>query len=252
MASVTTAEIEVWLSQFQNPESRQTWLTRISVLFSFAVRRDYLPKNPCDKIERVTLDRKPPVIFTPEQSRTLLAMCPTLCKPWLVLTMFAGIRPDREMRMLKWEHVNLKTATVQILFPKVRKHRRIVALEPIAVKLLRQHPLKSGMVAPSKSTLRRFKRKMRAVLAFTKWPQDVTRHTAASYLMALHQDAGKVAARLGNSVSILMSNYVVPVEKANCETFWKHSGVTPRAGLSLDNHAKTKKRTFISERAHCG
>ncbi|MDD5139382.1 MAG: hypothetical protein PHY43_03860 [Verrucomicrobiales bacterium] len=221
LSSITTADVEAWLSQFPVPDSRKTWLTRISTLFSFAVRRDYLPANPCDKIERVTIDRKPPIIFTPDQSRELLAMCPTICKPWLVLTMFAGIRPDREMRLLKWEHINLDTATVQILFPKVRKHRRIVPLEPIVVKLLREHPLKTGFVAPSNSTLRRFKRKMRAVLGFARWPQDVTRHTAASYLMALHQDAGKVAAGLGNSVAVLMNHYIVPVEKKICEVFWR-------------------------------
>ena len=124
------------------------------------------------------------------------------------------------MRLLKWEHVSLETGTVQILFPKVRKHRRIVPLESVAVKLLREHPLKSGNVAPSNSTLRRFKRRMRAVLGFARWPQDVTRHTAASYLFARHSDAGKVAAWLGNSVSVLMNHYVVPVEKESCAAFW--------------------------------
>lgn len=220
IADVTPAQIEKWLSQFPCASSRQTWLNRISTLFAFAVRRDYLPANPCDKIERVTVDHKPPIIFTVAQSRLLLAACPTVCKPWLVLTMFAGIRPDGEIGKLTWDKVDFDTATARIDFPKVRKHRRIVPLEPIVIQLLRDHPLKKGSVAPGKSTLRRFKRKMRAVLGFDKWPQDVTRHTAASYLMALHKDAGKVAAMLGNSPSILMSHYHEPVSAENCATFW--------------------------------
>jgi integrase len=232
ISSISTDDVEKWLSQFSNPDSRQTWLTRISTLFAFAVRRDYLVVNPCDKIERVTIDRKPPTIFTPAQSREVLAVCPTLCRPWLILTMFAGIRPDREMRLLKWEHINLEAGTVQILFPKVRKHRRIVPLEPIVVQLLREHPLKSGPVAPSNSTLRRFKRRMRAVLGFARWPKDVTRHTAASYLMALHCDAGKVASWLGNSVSVLMSHYVVPVEKTACAEFWSFNSPTSKPAIS--------------------
>jgi integrase len=224
----TTGFVENFIAQFKNPDSRATWLNRISTLFSYAVFRGYLTANPCDKIERVTIDRKPPVIFTPEQVRMLLAVCPTICKPWLILAVFAGIRPDREMHLLKWEHINLETGTVQILFPKVRKHRRIVPLVPLAVELLRQHPLKKGMVAPSHSTIRRFKRKMRKALGFARWPTDVTRHTAASYLLAKDQDAAKVALWLGNSVSVLMSHYIVPVSAADCEEFWKQEKTAHR------------------------
>jgi hypothetical protein len=36
----------------------------------------------------------------------------------------------------------------------------------------------------------------------------------------LHQDAGKAAVWLGNSVSILMAHYVVPKAKATCAEFW--------------------------------
>lgn len=220
ISQLTPAVIEKWLSQFPSPSSRQTWLNRISTFCAFCVRRDFLQFNPCDKIERVTVDHKPPIIFTVEQTRLLLKTCPTVCKPWLVLTTFAGIRPDGEIGKVEWEHIDLDTATARIDFPKVRKHRRIVPLEPIVVKLLREHPIKKGLVAPSRSTLRRFKRKMRALLGFDKWPQDVTRHTAASYLVALHKDAGKVAAMLGNSTSILMSHYHEPVNAPDCAAFW--------------------------------
>jgi integrase len=156
-----------------------------------------------------------------EQSRQLLAACPVVCRPWLILAMFAGIRPDGELMKLDWSKIDLETATVKIDFPKVRSHRRIVPLEPLAVKLLKEHPLRSGAVAPSRSTLRRFKRRMRAVLGFERWPQDVLRHTAASYLLALHQDAAKVAGWLGNSVKVLLSNYHDPVTREASAAFWE-------------------------------
>lgn len=41
----------------------------------------------------------------------------------------------------------------------------------------------------------------------TRWPQDVLRHTFASFTMAEVQDAGKVAAEMGNSAGVLMRHY---------------------------------------------
>ena len=130
LAEISAAKIEVWLAQFASSYSRQTWLNRISTLFAFAVRRGYLAANPCDRVERVTIDHKPPTVLTVAQVRALIAACPTVCKPWLVFALFAGIRPDGELMKLKWGDVNFSTRTAQVNFPKVRKHRRIVPLEP--------------------------------------------------------------------------------------------------------------------------
>jgi hypothetical protein len=58
-----------------------------------------------------------------------------------------------------------------------------------------------------------------------KFPQDLFRHTAASYLLALHGDAGKVATMLGNSSSVLLRHYHEPVNKADCDRFWS---ITPK------------------------
>jgi hypothetical protein len=51
-------------------------------------------------------------------------------------------------------------------------------------------------------------------------PHGRRRHTAASYLLALHKDAGKVANMLGNSPQILLSHYHDPVTEVDCKTFW--------------------------------
>jgi integrase len=215
----TAADVEVWLSQFPGDYSRHTWLNRISTLFSFAIRRGYVEKNPCARVERVTVDKKAPVILSVAQAEKLLTDCPPPCLAWLVLALFAGIRPEGELMRVAWEDVNLDTGTVRIQFPKVRKHKRIVPLEPVAVAWLR--PLVgNGAVCPSASTLRRWRRKMREVLGVSEWPQDVLRHTAASFLLAKYADAGKVANWLGNSPGILLTHYHEPVSAADALLFW--------------------------------
>jgi len=223
IAEFSFAEIEDWMSRYPCADTRRTWLSRLSPLFSFAVRRGYIEKNPCDRVERVTVDRQPPVILTPAQSRLLLATVPTMLRPYLALGMFAGIRPE-EITRLDWSQINFETKTARV-DGKTRRWR-IVPLPDVAVRLLEKHPVKSGPVAPSHSTVTRWKHRARAALGLPRWPQDLLRHTAASYLVALHQDAAKVALWLGNSPRILMSHYHEPVSAEACAEFWNLDGIT--------------------------
>jgi integrase len=223
ISDFTFSHVEDWISRYPAAVTRQTWLNRISTLFAFAVRRGLIVANPCDRIERVTVDRKPPLILTPAQSRALLAATPTVMKPYVVLGMFAGIRPE-EITRLDWSQISLDAGTVAV-DGKTRR-RRTVTLEPVAVAALKNHPLRHGAVTPSNSTVDRWRNKARLVLGFPRWPQDLLRHTAASYLLALHQDAAKVALRLGNSEKILMSHYYSPVN-GDCGHFWQTDSLSP-------------------------
>jgi integrase/recombinase XerD len=217
IATFDFVAVESWLNRYPAAYTRQTWLNRLSTLFSFAIRRGFITANPCDRVERVSIDHKTPVILTPQQTKLLFSICPTVCKPYLALAVYAGIRPEEIMR-LNWEEINLETATAKVS-GKTRQ-RRIVPLEPILVKILQEHPIKKGPVAPSLSTVRRFLRRARTALNLSRWPQDVLRHTAASYLLAKYQDAAKVALWLGNSPKILMRHYHNPVTAEDSEKFW--------------------------------
>ena len=217
ISDFTFLDVEQWMARYDCADTRRTWLSRLSPLFSFAVRRGYMDKNPCDRVERVTVDRKPPVILTPCQSRELLAATSTVMRPYVILGMYGGLRPE-EIPKLDWSQINLDAATV---VATGKRRRRLVTLEPIAVKLLREHPLKSGPVCPSNSTVDRWRAKAKAVLGLAEWPQDLLRHTAASYLLTLIQDAGKVATRIGNSVKVLNAHYLNPPSATDCAAFWQ-------------------------------
>ena len=218
LADFTVSDIEAWLNRYPGAYARQTWLARLSGLFSFAVRRKIIPANPCDQIDRVRVDRAVPVILTPEQVATVLRVVPSAARAYFILGMFAGIRPE-EVERLDWSQIDLNAKTVSV-DGKTRR-RRLVPLEVKAVDLLEKCDLKRGRVAPCHMTLRRIKRRLRAALGFTKWPQDVLRHTAASYLIAKHQDAAKVALWLGNSEKVLLSHYHNPVSAEACADFWR-------------------------------
>lgn len=219
LEAVGTEAVESFLAQFSQPASRATWLNRISTLFAFAVRRDWLVKNPCARLERITVERKAPLVLSPEQAALLVSITPKVMLPYVVLGLYAGLRPA-ELERLQWSDVDLITFTVKVNFAKTRR-RRIVPLHAKAVALLQAFPLRSGPVAPSHSTVRRFQRRARMALGLKAWPADLLRHTAASYLLALHGDAGKVATMLGNSSGVLLTHYHDPVRAEDCGLFWR-------------------------------
>lgn len=221
LSEFTVADVEQWSNRYASHYSRQTWFNRLSTLFSFAVRRGHLTANPCNRIDRVTVDKLPPLVLTPEQAGKLLRVTPPRLRAHVVLGLFAGVRPG-ELARLTWDAVCLETATLRVDRAKTRR-RRIVPLEPCAVALLVALPERTGKITPHESTVRRWKRRAAKSLRFARWPQDLLRHTAASYLLALLGDAGKVAARLGNSSAVLLSHYHQPVKPADCERFWKIS-----------------------------
>lgn len=216
ISTVSSVDIEVFIGQFPNPSSRAKWLSVLDTLFNYAVKHEFIAKNPCNKIDRITIDRKEPVTLTLEQAKSLMEHCPNYMLPWLALGMFQGVRPHEILR-IKWNDINLETQTAKI-DGKTRR-RRIVRLEPVTVEILQHCQQGIGNLAPSKSTVRRWMRRVRCLIG-GRWTIDVLRHTAASMLLAKYQDAPKVALSLGNSASILLTHYNNPVTHEQAEKFF--------------------------------
>lgn len=217
VSRVTTADLDRWFAErAEKPLTRASNIGRLRSLFSFCRRREWLLKNPCDGLEAVRLDTTPPRVLTPAEVRTLFDACPKQLLPYLTLAVFAGIRPD-EILGLTWADVRWDLKAVMVNRTKTRR-RRIVPLEPVALEWLRTCD-QSTALCPSKATVKRARKALRKALGGV-WPQDVLRHTAASYLLSLHGDTGKVALRLGNSANILMRHYHNLVSAEATAEFW--------------------------------
>lgn len=217
VSAITTADLDRWFAgRSEKPRTMASNIGRLRSLFSFAQRRGWLHANPCDGLEHVRLDTTAPRILTPAEVRALFAACPARLLPYLTLAVFAGIRPD-EILGLTWADVRWDLGAVMVNRTKTRR-RRIVPLEPNALEWLKTCD-QSANLCPSLATVKRDRKALRAALN-GDWPQDVLRHTAASYLLNLHGDAGKVAMRLGNSAGILMRHYYNMVSAEATAEFW--------------------------------
>ncbi|MGN6643009.1 MAG: tyrosine-type recombinase/integrase [Verrucomicrobiota bacterium] len=219
-------DIEKWFADRNElPDTRNSNIGRLSAMFGTAWRRGIISENPCARVERASVDSKPPATLTHRQyTRALLwslKECPGFLA-WLTLALFVGLRPEAEADELNWNDIDLKRRRIVITKTKVRNHR-IIDLKFCrpAIAWLTLAKLLGSPLDISLSTRRRYLRKLRAHLGFKRWPQDVLRHTAASNLLAFHQDAGKVAAFLGNSVSVLLRRYKALIFREDAERFMK-------------------------------
>jgi integrase len=127
------------------------------------------------------------------------------------------VRPE-EIDRLDWQQIDLDRATVTIgaAASKIRR-RRVTPLSPVAVEWLRL----GGDLPLPLTTRRRCIRRLRDRLGFEEWPQDILRHSAASYLLSQEKDAAKVALWLGNSPKILLGHYHEMVKPEDVADFWQ-------------------------------
>lgn len=215
--------IEDWFaSRNEGLSTRASNIGRLSALFSFCERRGWIQRNPCRMLERPRIDRRPPQILSPDQAQKLIRAVASRrphMLPFFSLGMLAGVRPD-EIARISWDAIDVERGllTIDAAASKVRR-RRLVRLESETTKLLKS----GGRLPVSRATRRRYQSFACAVLGFEEWPQDILRHTAASYLLARHGDAGKVALSLGNSPGILLRHYRELVRPEDCDAFWSIS-----------------------------
>ena len=221
IGAVTRREIEAHVQGVASLHSRATRLNRLSTLFSWAVRAGHLDANPCEQIERVTPEQRPPLILSPAQAAHALAWTHAHWPrylAWLALALLAGVRPE-EAERTEWEAITDAHVVIGAQTSKVR-WRRIVPLMPAAASWLAEARRLEAELPLTSISLKRFRRRLRDELRLPHWPADLLRHTAASYLVAAHQDAGKVAQWLGNSPGVLLRHYRELVRKDAAEAFW--------------------------------
>jgi site-specific recombinase XerD len=228
VSQFTSTDIEAWFaSRSESAQTRQSALGLLSGLFQFAWRKGYIAENPCRRVEPVSVTIEAPKILTVAQCRKALKWC-VAERPrflgWLVLTMFVGLRPEAEAEKISWDEIDLKQKRIRVAGAKTktRSHRIIdLNLIPVAVEWLELAKKLEAPLPMSHTVRRRGIRGLRAALGFKRWPADVLRHTAASNLFAYHQDAGKVAAFLGNSAGTLLKRYRALIVREEAERFFE-------------------------------
>ncbi len=151
--------------------------------------------------------------------------------PWLALGTFGGLRPEEAERVV-WETYDLNSsekiteinfAEKQLDLPAFKSKTgdaRTWPMEPVLAAWLKPCKKESGSILPPN-----FQRKLWALrdsMGWNEWPQDITRHSYASYHLAFYKKAHETAHNLGHRDSrMLYAHYKRSLKKpAEAKAFW--------------------------------
>jgi integrase len=221
--SIEPRELENWLHSLGlSPQSLNNFRTVVSGLFEHAVKRDLLGRNPMRAVARVKAIDKAPAIFTPDQLEKLLQAAPSDLLPALAIQAFAGVRTAEILRM-EWPEIDLVRGYVNVAATKAKTAKR--RLIPIASNLsnwLHPYSNRVGRIWPRKISAYHIAiRELLPKAELKKWPANGLRHSFASYFLAEHQDASKLALEMGHtSARMIFDAYREVVTPEEAERYW--------------------------------
>ena len=229
LSTIAPAEIQTWLTDEKihgiklGPVSRINYLVAIGNVFNYGVQHGYCDRNPVKLLDRPSRESADIKFLTVEQVISLLLHAEKHeLVPYVAFGVFAGLRPEKELRALEWPKVSLPERTIRIdaSLAKTRQ-RRVIEIGDALAAYLTPHTKKRGLVVPlSDQAFRTRWEKCRTDAGLIPWPHDVMRHTFATYHLAAFNDIGKLALQMGNSPQVIHSAYKGLVSKADAGRFF--------------------------------
>jgi integrase len=222
---ITPEQIQEWLEQKcgSSAANRKNRRREINVLFSKMVQKGLLKVNPVDRISRVIVDRGRPDILTLGQVQSALKNLDGQDRALFAVMTFAGLRPS-EAEALHWEDVKLDRGFLEAKRGQ-RADNRNVTLSTNLVAWLR--PL-AGEGSVFKGHVQRWRRRVQQAIAIAstplnEWPQDVLRHSYASYHLEKHKNANDLAHEMGHrgNAQMLYAHYRQLVTPEDARAFWE-------------------------------
>ena len=250
-ATVTPAEVEDWVLSANTQPSRAARRRAVNALFAFAVRRGYLSENPVARVEKIA-SRSPDsvAVLSPGEVEAVLRAAQKLeprMVPFFAIGIFAGLRPQNELRRLDWSNVNLEPGGKIKVVRSTSKTDR-TRYVPIADNLrtwLRAVPAaeRTGAIPYSRRAVRRVLKAARvdakgrpvgfgveagkivykeaAKPRAVRWSHDVMRHTFCTFRQALIQNIHQLCEEAGNTPHVARAHYLEPRESdAEVQAFW--------------------------------
>ncbi len=199
----------------------------IALLFSFAIRRGYLPKDhsEMEAVEKADQSAGEIEIFSSAELRLVLAHARSEMIPWLVIGAFAGLR-HAELQRLEWKEVNLSDRFIEVTAGKAKTaSRRLVPISDNLASWLAPYIQPAGRITSFDNMSKQInwlvedvnaaalKRQAEAssqdlsTLPAFAWKHNGLRHSFISYRVAVVKDVGEVALEAGNSTRMIFQHY---------------------------------------------
>ena len=222
LASISTGELEEYLrGRMLAPVTHGNERRLIIVLWNFGEERHWCDSRIAKKIEKIKTVDAPVGIITPAETARLLHAADDEILPAIAIGAFAGLR-RAEIERLDWSEVDIPGGYIEVKAAKAKSaKRRLVAISPNLKAWLQPLAQHAGPVVASPRAYRAGLDEARKRAGFTDWPANALRHGFASYHLAHHQDAAKLALEMGHTNSALIfAHYREIVRPKAAEAYW--------------------------------
>jgi integrase len=207
---------------------RRDW----SVFFAFAVKNQWIEKNPIPEVKpantkRIKAARKV-CVYTPEQAEAILFHADYDLLPFFAIGMFAGLRTS-EIERLDWRHILWDERLIDVEGGNSKTGKpRFVPMTDNLVAWLAPYRNSHGQIAPHRDEARRKKVRDRAGIQDM---DNAMRHSYCSYHFNLDDDAPETSKNAGHMTpTMLFSNYHHRVKKTACERYF---GIMPQDAQNI-------------------
>lgn len=236
---VTVVDLDAYLLTIPNARTRSNKRGSICSCWRWAQRKGWLAQGiptAADQTDSPTVEYKDPeiIVHTQLESAFRFAEADPATRPlvpYMAIAAFAGVRSAEICRLTWEEHIDLDEGLILLGSDITKtKRRRVVYLEPVLCEWLKAHRSTGKVVKVQKP------HNLLISVHQGRWPHNALRHSAVSYLMALHENAAKIANQSGHSETQLQTEYkALATKRAALQWF----GVKPLSiTLEPNSHGK--------------
>lgn len=219
---VSSKDLNEFLDGLKDPQdkpvsgrTRNNYLESIKILFHFAMKERYVPRDTTilHELERAEDGDFEIEIYTPEELKQLLAAASERLLPVLVIGAFAGLR-YAELTRLDWSDIKRDAKHIEVAAKKAKtRSRRLVPISRNLAAWLAQWRNMTGPVWPCSEPYLSECLCDTARAAKMAWKHNALRHSFISYRVAQIKNVHEVSLEAGNSPDIIFQHYREVVTK---------------------------------------
>ena len=273
LGELTTETLKSWMAERVGKvgaKRKNDCRTNLLSLYNFAHKMGELPDDRALLVARrlpiVQVERLKAIRYAhKEEALFLLRNVRPDYRLWMILGMFAGLRPEevvpekgRFRRGLDRAEIDDETATVYIpreVAGKAKAARRVpfppnfeAWLEWAGWNSSQVGPIAAKSAARADETWRLGKLLDEHFQRAEGWPADILRHTYASHRSPIIKSLPALALEMGNSEKILKEHYNQPLPEAEAEAFFQLLPADLAGGKVLDVDFKLKREDSRSHK----
>lgn len=243
---ITSEDVQAWLRGNEwAPKTWNVYRGDLRTIFQWGLQEGYLTMNVVEQVKPKKLDEGEVEFLKVDQAARLLKRAAAErpgavrrdargiwipyephdldfrdCLAFVVLGLFCGLRPERELGEMTWEDVREDVVIVQGRRAKSRA-RRVVDLPKNARAWLQLCPSKEGEILPA-NFRRKWSLLRKEAGLLEDWPHDGLRHTFATMWLAHFGDEKRLQLLMGHeSADLIYKHYRGMTTPAEAARFWQ-------------------------------